>query len=63
MSTLYVKLLLQFYADLKKIRCFGHGLKMSRVGGLDKIFRLLFVTFLQFELRHFSGIITIKVNT
>ena len=43
MGTLYVQLL-QFYADLQKIICFGHGLKMSRACGLDIIFRLLFVT-------------------
>ena len=30
--------------------------------GLDIILRLIFVTFLQFELGHFSGILTMKVN-
>ena len=61
MGTLCAHLLLQFYIDfLNFYMCIGHGLKICMWFGYNP--QIIFITFLQVELSHFSGIFTIKVK-
>ena len=56
MGTLCAQLLIL----LKLYRYFGHGLKMYMWFGYNP--QVIFVTFSQAKLGHFSGFISIKVN-